>query len=160
MIYCSWEYNPTEKISLRHVTVDAIVLDRKREKILLVKRSLKVSNSGKWALPGGYLDRNENTSEGALRELKEETGYEGKIISLFRVNDNPNRAGGDTQNVNFVYLVEAQDKTGEPDIESSETKWFSFKDLPEEKDFAFDHYENIMLYLKHWETRSSLPIFN
>ena len=160
MIYCSWEYNPTEKILLRHVTIDAIVLDKKRSKILLVKRSLKVSNPGKWALPGGYLDRDENTSEGALRELKEETGHEGKMISLFRVNDNPNRPQEDTQNVDFVYLVEAQDKTGKPDNESSEIKWFDLENFPEKKDFAFDHYENIMLYLKYRETQSPLPIFN
>lgn len=145
---------------LRHVTVDAIALDKKRNKILLVKRAPNLYNGGKWALPGGYLDRDENTSEGVLRELKEETGYEGKIISLFRVNDDPDRPREDTQNVDFVYLVEVREKTGDHDIESSETKWFSFKDLPQEKDFAFDHYENTMLYFEYLKKSFSLPFFN
>ncbi len=94
-----------------------------------------------------------------LRELKEETGYEGKIISLFRINDDPGRPRGDNQNVDFVYLVEAQERTGDPDKESSEIKWFDLESLPKEKDFAFDHYENIILYFDYLKKQFNLPIF-
>ncbi len=61
-------------------------------------------NGGKFTIPGGFLDRNENIEQGTLRELKEETGYEGKIICLFHINDNPTRPKEDRQNVDFIYM--------------------------------------------------------
>lgn len=161
MIYCYFKDNPERKISLRHVTVDAIVLNRERNKILLAKRALHLlSNPGKWVLPGGYLDRDENTAKGVLRELKEETGYDGKIINLFRINDNPNRAQEDTQNVDFVFLVEAGERTGKQDNESVEVKWFKLDELPMAEEFGFDHCENIQIYLKYLKKPFNLPIFS
>lgn len=159
MIYCGYEKKSEHDVSLRHVTVDAIALNKERNKFLLVKRAPFMSNPGKWVLPGGYLDRDENTARGVLRELLEETGCTGRVVGLFRVNDDPNRAGEDTQNVDFVYLVEVGQKIGKADKESTEAKWFSFDEIPPSNNFGFDHYEIIMLYLKYLEKKSFLPIF-
>lgn len=159
MIYCSWKKISEDSVSLRHVTVDAIVLNKERNKVLLVKRAPFLSNPDKWVLPGGYLDREENTIQGVLRELREETGYDGKIINLFRVNDDPDRAGEDNQNVDFVYLIEADKKIGETDEESCEVKWFYFDEIPNDQDFGFDHHETVRLYLEHLKKPFSLPIF-
>jgi len=157
MITCFFEDN--NKAFLRHVTVDNIAI--KNNKILLVKRAPNtLAHPNKYALPGGYLDRNETTSQGALREFKEETGYEGKIISLFRINTNPNRKGEDKQNVDFVYLIEVKEKVAKPDNEISEVVWFDLDNLPKSEDIAFDHYENIELYLKYKEKSFPLPILN
>ena len=41
------------------------------EKVLLTKGWI---NDGKWALPGGGLNKNESPKDGALREIEEETG--------------------------------------------------------------------------------------
>jgi len=144
MITCQFEDG--SKANLRHVTMDAIVI--KDNKLLLTKRTVgKLLEGGKYALPGGHLDRDEDTKQGVLRELKEETGYEGKIISLFRIIDKPDRKGEDRQNVDFVYLIEAGEKTSDPDDEVSEVKWFSLNNLPDENHIAFDHWETIQLYL-------------
>jgi len=159
MINCYWDNKPERKILLRHVTVDAVVLNKERNRILLVKRSPLVRSPNKWVFPGGYLDRDENTVKGVLRELMEETGYSGKITGLFRVNDNPNRIGEDTQNVDFVYLIEAGEKIGKPDNESSEAKWFKFDELPRFEEFGFDHFENIEFVRKYLEKPFILPIF-
>lgn len=43
--------------------------------VLMIKRAYD-PNKGKWALPGGKLERAENPADGCLRELKEETGIE------------------------------------------------------------------------------------
>lgn len=156
MITCQFEDGG--KGSLRHVTVDAIVLNARKDEIFLIKRAPHLSNPNKYALPGGFLDRDETTVQAILREVLEETGYQGKIITLFRVNDNPNRAKENRQNVDFVYLVEAREKTGESDKEVSESGWHKLDKLPSPDDFAFDHYENIELYLKHLKDPLNLPL--
>lgn len=146
MITCKFEDGG--EASLRHVVVDAIVMNAARDRILLVKRAPHLLNGGKYAMVGGYLDRDETAEQAMIRELSEETGYEGKIVRLFKVIDNPNRKGEDRQNVAFVYIVEAGNKTGKSDNEVSEVRWFRFDEMPPESDFAFDHYETVSGYLK------------
>ena len=132
---------------MRHVTVDALVFNQK-EQILLIKRNMKLSEGGKWALPGGYADRDETLIEGAAREIMEETGWKVKNIELLRIVDSPNRPKEDRQNIAFFYTAEAVEKTGEPDWESDDVKWFDLSYLPTETEMAFDHLENIRFYLE------------
>ena len=157
MYTCYNENN--NKTFLRHVTTDVIVI--KDNKLLLVRRAEgKLTEGGKYALPGGHLDRDERIKVGALRELKEETGYEGEITSLFRIIGNPDRKGEDRQNVDFIFLVKAGEQISTPDDESSEIVWFDLDNLPDEEEFAFDHYETIQLYLKNRTGDTKLPIMD
>ena len=144
MITCAFENDG--KDSLRHVVVDVLLIDG--NKILLVKRTGKLLESGKWALPGGFLARDETCEQGAMREVKEETGYEIQIIKLLRVVDNPDRPKEDRQNVSFVYIAKPLKKDGDSDNEVSEAKWFDLDKLPPVEEIAFDHYDNISIYLE------------
>jgi 8-oxo-dGTP diphosphatase len=153
MLICTFENQ--SQANLRHVVVHALAV--KDNKVLLVKRAPHLSNPNKYGLPGGYLDSNETTAEGTLRELKEETGYEGKILSLLRICDNPHRRGEDRQNVAFTYLVEIGEKTAAADNESTLVDWFPLDNLPAESEFAFDHFENIQMYKKYLQQKFDLP---
>ena len=137
MIDCTFENG--NKANLRHVVVDAICI--KSDQILLVKRSNKVLQAGKLALPGGFLNRDETAKQAAIRELKEETGYNGRIVKLLDVLDNPNRENEDRQNLSFIYQIEVGEKAGKSDAEVDSIHWFSIKKLPPKEDFAFDHYD-------------------
>lgn len=154
MIVC--EFEDGGKGKLRHVTVGTLAINEKKE-VLLVKRAVS-SNFGKYAVPGGFLDRDENTQQAALRELKEETGYDGKIAYLFKINTNPNRPKEDRQNVDFIYLIDIVGGRPTENKESSEIKWFDRADLPSEDEFAFDHRELILRYFRHLEKPEKLPI--
>lgn len=156
MITCYFENN--NKGLLRHVVVDNLLIDN--HKILLVKRGSKYSEPNKWALPGGYVDRDETTKEAALREILEETGYQAKVVKLFRIIDNPNRPKEDRQNIALVYICKPIRKVGNFDHEIKSTKWVNLDKLPPEKDFAFDHLSNIKLYLSHLKKPVSLPILS
>ncbi len=53
--------------------------------ILLVKQ--KVSDKRNWSLPGGRLERGETLEQGIVREMKEETGLDIKILKMLYVCD-------------------------------------------------------------------------
>src|SRR5207249_10187281 len=95
MIHCFFESGT--RALLRHVVVHAVV--EKNGALLLVRRAAHLMEGGKWGLPGGFLDRDETLSQGVLRELREETGWEGAVASLLRVNSKPDRPHEDRQNV-------------------------------------------------------------
>jgi 8-oxo-dGTP diphosphatase len=157
MITCLFENG--RKTSLRHVTVDALFVDH--QKVLLVKRSENLLlEGGKYALPGGFLNRDETLAQGVLRELKEETGYQGRIISLFRVNSRPERRGEDRQNVTFVFLIEPVKQESQPDAEVQSIHWFALNNLPDPSEIAFDHWENIKLYRAYQNSPRPLPILD
>lgn len=154
MITCQFESGG--KTHLRHVTVDCLVIEADR--ILLVKRADHFLEGGKYALPGGYLDLHETTRQGALREAREETGYDIEIQYLFHINDNPHRRHDIRQNVTFYYVAQPLKKVQEPDEESTDVRWFSFDALPPQQDIAFDHYDEIQLYLRYQKKKFPLPV--
>lgn len=147
MLKCSFEDGGEAKHGLRHLVTDAVVI--KNNQILLIKRAPHLTNGGKWGMAGGYVSSDETGEEAALRELKEETGYDGKIIKLLEVVDKPHRKGDDLnrQNIALMYLIEAGEKVQEVDNETSEARWFDIDKLPPESEFAFDHYEIIKKFL-------------
>ena len=147
MITCNFPDGNEAK--LRHCSVDTIVFNTAKTKILLVLRSKTlISAPGKWALPGGYLDRDENIQQGASREVLEETGYSLIQIEISHFSDDPARTSDGIQNVGFFCKATADKKIQEPDDESEKVMWFDLNDLPAESDFAFDHYETIKIYAK------------
>ena len=157
MIKCQFENG--SNTNLRHVVVGAIALNKNRDKVLLVKRAPSMlSRPNKYTVPGGFLDRDEDTKKAALRELLEETGYKGKILSLFHIKEYPDRINEDRQNIDFLYLIEVGEKIGEYDNEVSEVKWFDLNNVPKKEDWAFDHLGDIQLYKKHLKIPFKLPI--
>ena len=145
MISCTFEDGG--KASLRHAVVDALVL--KDSKVLLVKRTDKLLEGGKWGLIGGFVERDETAEKALSREVFEETGYRLKTINFFTIIDIPNRKNEDRQNIAFVYICEVGQKEGTPDKEATKQEWFDLDNLPKEEEIAFDHYQIINLYLKH-----------
>ena len=62
----------------------AIVVDD-RNRILLQRRT----DSGNWALPGGAMDIGETLAESAVREVKEETGFDVRIERIVGIYSDP-----------------------------------------------------------------------
>ena len=63
----------------------AAVFDPTGERILLVRRA----DSGRWCVPGGYMDAGEGVVEGCVREVWEETGLTVRVTRLIGVYTNP-----------------------------------------------------------------------
>src|ERR1700733_5827867 len=66
------------------LAVNAVVFNDKKE-VLLAKRT----DNGLWCLPGGHVDLGETLGAACLRELLEETGFQGEAIRLVGVYSDP-----------------------------------------------------------------------
>lgn len=115
------------------LTVDCVVFDR-ADSLLLIQRK-NPPFKGKYALPGGFVDVGETVEAAALRELREETGIEGKIVRLIGVYSDPKRdPRGHTVSAAFLVRPKSTKVRSGDDAESA-----SFiADWRGEK-LAFDH---------------------
>lgn len=68
---------PTVKVDVRGFVLNEM------DEILMAKESV----DGKWTIPGGWADIGDSPSEAVLKEIKEETGYDSKVVRLLAIYD-------------------------------------------------------------------------
>ena len=127
------------------VTTDCVVFgfDGDRLKVLLIERG-REPHKGKWAFPGGFLNMDESADEGALRELKEETGLGYADIRQFHTFTTPERDPRERViSVAYYALVRLQDVKGGDD--AARAAWFALDDIPP---LAFDHENMLRMAVK------------
>lgn len=118
------------------VTTDCVIFgfDGSRLNVLLVERGCEPFK-GEWALPGGFLRMDEGASDGALRELREETGLTGAYIEQFHTYSDPDRdPRGRVVTIAYYALVRQSEVRGGDD--AAQARWFALDDVPP---LAFDH---------------------
>ncbi len=121
------------------LTVDAVAV--RGDQVLLVRRG-KEPFEGRWALPGGFVDRGELVEDAVLRELEEETGVTGRILGLVGAYSRPDRdPRGHT--VSLVYAIEVGGGDVAGGDDASEAAWH---DLTSPPALAFDHDEVLADY--------------
>ena len=103
----------------------------KDDQVLLVKRA-KPPITREWSIPGGGQELGETTREAALRELKEETGVDARLIGLIDVIDTVRK--DEEGRIQFHYtLVDfaAEWLAGEPvaDDDVSDARWAPLADI-------------------------------
>jgi len=117
-------------------------------KILLIKRSTRPF-VGYWALPGGRMDPGETIDQTVIREVKEETGVDIKIISV--IGEYIEK--GVKDDIDYEYYptcFEVEPIGGElkkQDSEVKEIQLFILDDLP--NPLAFEHEKMIKDYISH-----------
>ncbi|YBV93549.1 NUDIX hydrolase (plasmid) [Bacillus sp. PK9-021] len=60
----------------------SLLLDKDKEKILMV-----LNRNNTWSLPGGGVEKGETPEQAAIRETKEETGYDIKVDGIVSLNE-------------------------------------------------------------------------
>ncbi len=125
------------------VTTDALVFGFTNEggiNMLLVKRG-QPPFKGQWAVPGGFLEMDEELAASAARELCEETGLSGIALKELGTFGTPGRdSRGRVITVAFWGCCEfseclAHTKAGD---DAAEAEWFNINEF-DKIDFAFDH---------------------
>ena len=121
-------------------TVD-IIIEIERKGIILIKR--KNPPPG-WAIPGGFVDYGETLEEAAIREAKEETDLEVKLIKQFHTYSDKNRDPRH-HTISTIYIAKAKGIPQAKD-DALEVGIFTQSNLPEE--IAFDHRSILRDYFK------------
>ncbi|MEC9205993.1 MAG: NUDIX hydrolase [Pseudomonadota bacterium] len=94
------------------------------DKILLCKRATE-PRAGYWTLPAGFLENNETTEEGALRETFEEAGAKAKKLKPFLICNLPH-----ISQIYMMYCGSLIDGNFSAGLESSEVKLFPENEIP------------------------------
>jgi 8-oxo-dGTP diphosphatase len=127
------------------VTVDAILFS-KQNSVLLIERG-RDPYKGKWALPGGFVDMDEELENACLRELREETGIQVKKLTQIRTYGTVGRdPRGRTISVVYYAVVEKELEASAGD-DAAKAHWFPINQLP---DMAFDHRQIILEFFSYF----------
>lgn len=121
-------------------------------KILLVHEA-----NGTWSLPGGWCDVDRSVEENTVKEVKEEAGLDVRVTRVIAVQDREkhNRPVYAYKVCKIFLQCEAMGGEFVPNLETTDTGWFSLEELPrlaEEK----NNREQIEMCFRamdapHWE---------
>lgn len=133
------------RVSNIFLTVDIVLFKATSEGtfVLLIQRKNEPCKLC-WALPGGFVDENENPDTAAARELFEETSIKATLQQL-QVFGKPNRdPRGHVVSVAYIGWVDNSVLALAAD-DALNACWFNVSDLPQ---LAFDHEEIIKFAMK------------
>ena len=116
------------------VTVDAILISPNKS-VLLIERG-REPYQGTWALPGGFIDMDEELAVACQRELMEETGLNVDGLKQFRAYGGVNRDPRHRTISVLFYAYTEMELLPEAGDDAANAKWFPIDQLPE---LAFDH---------------------
>jgi len=124
------------------LTVDCVIfgLDLEEEslKVMLIERDVEPF-AGMWAIPGGFVRNGETLSEGAMRELREETGITEVFLEQLYTFGNPGRdPRGWIVSVAYYALVSPEKHSIQATTDARQARWFPVTSVPR---LAFDHAE-------------------
>ena len=126
----------TYKYPRPSVTTDCVVFgfDGHDLKILLIERGIEPFK-GTWAFPGGFLNMDETAEQGALRELKEETGLDLRYIKQVGAFSDVDRDPR-TRVITIAFYALAKKSEVQGGDDAAKAQWFALNEVPR---LAFDH---------------------
>lgn len=101
-------------------------------RVLLMRRAAEDT----WGILGGGVEPGESWAQAALRECREETGWDARIDGLLGVYSDPATqvhrypSGALRQFVGVVFLATAKTCLGERDAEATELRWVTPNNIP------------------------------
>ncbi len=137
------------------VTTDALVFDltQGRVRVLLVNRKHD-PYQGYWAVPGGFIEMDEELIDSAARELAEETGLTGVVLEQMQTFGTIGRDPRGRQiTIVFTGIVEKGADEVQGGDDAAEARWFDIDDLP--TNMAFDHADVVRIGIQKLKRKTA-----
>ncbi len=150
--------NDNETTFLRHIAYDSVIFGFSGEKLKIL--IMKYHNTGLYALPGGFMQRDENLNDAVRRGLKERTGLENIYLEQFYTFGDVARYKPEIMqtileanehdlkpyqwmldrfiSVAYYALINYNDVVPKPDALSDSCDWYDMDELP---NLMLDHAE-------------------
>jgi 8-oxo-dGTP diphosphatase len=125
-------------MQIMQVAVDIVIftIQSRELRVLLVKRGIPPF-LGQFAIPGGFVLKDEGLDQAALRELKEETGVgEVYLEQLYSFGDPARDPRGRVITIAYYALISADRSPLVAGTDASDARWWAVRELPT---LAFDH---------------------
>ena len=141
---------PSSKDFLLHIAFDSIIFGFSGDQLKIL--IMEYHNTGWFALPGGFVGRNEKLNDAVKRGLKERTGLDEIYLEQFHTFGDTTRynpeviktilkANGHVPkpdywmldrfiSIAYYALINYEDVVAEPDALSDSIKWYAIDDLP------------------------------
>ena len=137
---------------IKNLSIDCVIFGFEKSdlEILLIKRA-RNPEKGRWALPGGFIKKNERVKDAANRILKVTTGLSKIYLEDIAVFDKIDRFPlWRTFSIGHFALISPEDYKLTTGIDTIEVNWFKLNDLP---NLPFDHKEIIDVALTKLRSR-------
>lgn len=140
----------------QHLAAGCVVLNKEKTKVLMIYHK----KLQKWLIPGGHVEGYETPHEAALRETKEETGIDARLVfpeqpllastdssevslplpvAILREAIPANTKTEAHYHIDFIYLAEAQENTLDAALhEVDEVRWVAKEEVA-----TLDTFESI-----------------
>jgi ADP-ribose pyrophosphatase YjhB (NUDIX family) len=136
---------------IKDLSVDCVIFGFEKSflEILLVKRAIE-PEKGKWALPGGFIKKEELIKGAAKRVLCDTTGLDNIYLEEIAVFDQVDRFPlWRVLTIGYFALISPEHYKLSTGVDTIEVKWFKHCNLP---DLPFDHKHIIDVALKKLRT--------
>jgi ADP-ribose pyrophosphatase YjhB (NUDIX family) len=113
----------TPKVEVRAAAFDS------SGRILMVREAL---DHDRWTLPGGWADVNLTPVENVLKEVREESGYEVRVLKLAAAWDRARQGHPPSMHacVKLFYVCEPTGGQARTSLETTEVAWFAREAVP------------------------------
>jgi ADP-ribose pyrophosphatase YjhB (NUDIX family) len=131
---------------LENLSIDCVIIGFEQEiKVLLVRHKEGISK-GRWALPGGFVRKNESIDDSAYRILNALTGIHDifleQVKTFGEVNRFPTKR---VVTIAYQALLNIQETNLIPGFTADDAKWYSLNMVP---DLPYDHNTILNFTLK------------
>ncbi len=118
-----------------------------RENQVLLARRLRDPHKGELDIPGGFMDAAESPDACAIREAKEETGLDVRLIDFLGFYMDTYEFQGEVSNILNIYYVAEAEGEPQPGDDASALAWYPIASPPT---MAFRHEAIVLRDLQAW----------